>query len=45
MQDAGDLVANARVAIHRGQESQYADIASALDRVIRDLEKAEADVP
>jgi hypothetical protein len=45
MQDAGDLVANARVAIHRGQESQYADIASALDRVIRDLQKAEADVP
>jgi hypothetical protein len=45
MQDAGDLVVNARIAIHRNQESQYADIAQALDRVVRDLQRAEADVP
>ena len=45
MQDAGDLLGNARVAIHRDQVGQYADIADALDRMVGKLQRAEANVP
>jgi len=45
LQDAGDLVGDARVAVHRDQEGQYADIAGALHRSVGRLQDAEADVP
>ena len=42
--DAGDLVAEARVALERSEEGSFPDIADRLTRLAGDLEKAEEQV-
>jgi hypothetical protein len=42
--DAGDLAAEARIAVERKDEARYPDLVSELDRLARDLERLEGRV-